>query len=145
MTTNRQAWMRWMLVVFVANGLGPFGLKILAERGLAEAWHYQYLIAWYIGGVLPMLAALLIARQLPTKWELLLAAAMGLGSFGGQLFSSFALERNVPGHVVFPATTGGSLFLVPLIGVLLFRERISGYGIAGLLTGTAALLLLSVS
>jgi len=145
MTTNRQYWMRWMLVAFVTNGLGPFGLKIITELGLAESWHYQYLIAWYFGGVLPMIAVLLIARQLPGKWELLLAAAMGLGSFFGQLFSSLALERNVPGHVVFPATTGGSLFLVPVIGVLLFREKISGYGIAGIVTGTAALLLLSVS
>jgi drug/metabolite transporter (DMT)-like permease len=145
MTTNKQAWLRWMLVAFVANGLGPFGLKILAERGLAEAYRFPYLIAWYGGGVLLMLVSLLIARQVPGKWELLLAAMMGLGSFGGQLFSSLALERNVPGHVVFPATTGGSLFFVPLLGVLLFRERISAYGIAGILIGTAALLLLSVS
>jgi drug/metabolite transporter (DMT)-like permease len=92
-----------------------------------------------------MLAALLAIRQLPGKWELLLAAAMGLGAFGGQLFSSLALAHKIPGHVVFPATTGGSLFVVPLVGVLLFGEKISRYGIAGILTGTAALLLLSVS
>ena len=145
MRTSQQAWMRWMLLAFVANGLGPFGLKILAERGLAESYRFPYLVAWYVGGMLPMLAVLLITRQLPGKWELLFGAVMGLGSFGGQLFSSLALEHNVPGHVVFPATTGGSLFFVPLIGVLLFREKISAYGIAGILTGTAALVLLSVS
>ena len=134
-----------MLLAFIANGLGPFGLKILDERGLAASYRYQYLIAWYGGGVLLMLVALLVIRELPGKRELLLAAMMGLGSFGGQLFSSLALAHNVPGYVVFPATTGGSLFVVPLIGVLLFREKISRYGIAGILTGTAALLLLSVS
>lgn len=134
-----------MLLAFFANGLGPFGLKILAERGLAEAYRFQYLIAWYGGGLSLMLVALLVARMAPGKWELLLGAMMGVGSFGGQLFSSLALQRSVPGHVVFPATTGGSLFVVPLIGVLLFREKISRYGIAGILTGTAALLLLSVS
>jgi drug/metabolite transporter (DMT)-like permease len=145
MNNSRQAWMRWMLLAFVANGLGPFGLKILDERGLAAAYRYQYLIGWFGGGTVLMLAALLAIRQLPGKWELLLAAAMGLGAFGGQLFSSLALAHKIPGHVVFPATTGGSLFVVPLVGVLLFGEKISRYGIAGILTGTAALLLLSVS
>jgi drug/metabolite transporter (DMT)-like permease len=145
MKDQRQAWMRWMLLAFIANGLGPFGLKIIAERGLAESYRFQYLIAWYGGGLSLMLVALLMAREAPGKWELLLGAMMGLGSFGGQLFSSLALQRSVPGYVVFPATTGGSLFVVPLIGVLLFREKISRYGIAGIVTGTAALLLLSVS
>jgi drug/metabolite transporter (DMT)-like permease len=145
MRDNRQAWMRWMIVAFIGNGLGPFGLKMLAEQGLAASYHYQYLAGWYAGGVLLMLAALLVARQRPRGLEVLIGAAMGLGSFGGQFFSSLALESSVPGHVVFPATTGGSLFVVPLAGMLLFRERISGYGIAGILSGTAALLLLSVS
>ena len=39
-------------IAFVANGLGPFGLKIMAEKGLSEKYHYQYLILWYAGGLL---------------------------------------------------------------------------------------------
>lgn len=37
-------WLRLMLIAFVANGLGPFGLKIMAEKGLSERYHYQYLL-----------------------------------------------------------------------------------------------------
>src|ERR1039457_1400311 len=39
---NTNTWMRLMLVAFLANGCGPFGLKVLAEHGLA-AWQSQYL------------------------------------------------------------------------------------------------------
>jgi multidrug transporter EmrE-like cation transporter len=67
-----------------------------------------------------------------------------VGSFGGQLFSLLTLERNVPGYVVFPMTTGGNLFLVAAAGVLLFREKIGPYGMAGILTGIASLVLLSL-
>jgi multidrug transporter EmrE-like cation transporter len=67
-----------------------------------------------------------------------------MASFGGQLFSLLALERNVPGYVVFPMTTGGNLFLVAAAGVFLFRERVGGYGIAGILTGILSLILLSL-
>jgi len=31
---NTDAWIRLMLVAFVANGCGPFGLKVLAEQVL---------------------------------------------------------------------------------------------------------------
>ncbi len=145
MKSQRQLWLYWMSLAFVANGLGPFGLKMLAGRGLAESYHYQYLAAWYFGSVALLLPALLAARLLPSRTEVLLAAVMGLGSFAGQFFSSRALEHGIPGYIVFPATTGGSLFVVPLAGILMFREKIRGYGIAGVATGTVALLLLTLS
>lgn len=141
---GRQTWLRLMLVAFVANGLGPFGLKMLAEKGLSESYRYQYLLWWYAGGLLLALGAFLTARIRPQAREILFAAVMGFGSFAGQLFSSLALERNVPGHIVFPATTGGNLFLVAAAGVLLFREKVGPYGLAGILTGIASLVLLSL-
>lgn len=67
-----------------------------------------------------------------------------MASFGAQFSSFLALEQKVPGYIVFPLATGGSLVLVAAAGVLLFRERIGGYGIAGIMTGVLALLLLSL-
>jgi drug/metabolite transporter (DMT)-like permease len=141
---SRQAtWLRLMLIAFVTNGLGPFGLKMIAERGLAESYHYQYLLWWYAGGLAISLAVLLISRRGLYPKEVLFGFAIGVGSFGGQLFSSLALEQGVPGHIVFPATTGGNLFLVAAAGVMLFRERLGPYGIAGIAAGVASLVLLS--
>jgi multidrug transporter EmrE-like cation transporter len=58
--------------------------------------------------------------------------------------AALALEKDVPGYIVFPMTTGGNLFLVAAAGVFLFRERVGAYGIAGILTGIVSLILLSL-
>jgi hypothetical protein len=57
---NRSStWMRLMLIAYVTNGLGPFGLKIMAEKGLLEQYHYQYLLLWYAGSLVFSLASFL--------------------------------------------------------------------------------------
>jgi multidrug transporter EmrE-like cation transporter len=137
-------WLRLMAVAFVANGLGPFGLKIMAEKGLSETYHYQYLILWYAGGLVFGIIWFLATRDRFRAQELVMSFGIGMASFGGQFFSLLALEKNVPGYVVFPMTTGGNLFLVAAAGVFLFRERVGPYGIAGILTGILSLILLSL-
>lgn len=142
--SREKTWLRFMLIAFVANGLGPFGLKMMAAKGLSGTYHYQYLLWWYAGGLALGLAAFAATRSRFRAWEIAFGFAVGIGSFGGQLFSSLALEEGVPGHIVFPATTGGNLFLVAAAGLLLFREKLGPYGIAGILTGIASLVLLSL-
>lgn len=142
--STSSTWLRLMLIAFVANGLGPFGLKMIAEKGLSERYQFQYLLLWYGGGLLFGLGWLLATRCRLRWQELVVAFGIAMGSFGGQFFSLLALERNVPGYIVFPMTTGGNLFLVAAAGVLLFREKIGPYGIAGILVGIASLVLLSL-
>lgn len=137
-------WLRLMLIAFVANGLGPFGLKILQERGLLEPYRLPYLLFWYLGA-LP-LAALAFLRK-PGRLsapEVLIGGAMGCCSLGGQLATAVALE-SLPGHVVFAITTGGNLFIVAAAGIFLFRERVGRYGLAGIGLGIVSLLLLGTS
>jgi multidrug transporter EmrE-like cation transporter len=83
------------------------------------------------------------ARNLKRR-EILLGAAMGACSLGGQGFTALALASQVPGHVVFPITTGGSLFLVAAAGVLIFKEKVGSYGVAGIILGITSLVLLSI-
>lgn len=138
------AWLRLMLVAFVANGIGPFGLKILTEMGLASTYQAQYLLYWYLGGFVFAAAALIRSGLRPRASEVLLGALMGGCSLLGQSFTGLALATGMPGHVVFPITTGGSLFLVATAGLVLFKERVGPYGIAGMVLGIAALVGLSL-
>lgn len=133
-----------MLIAFVANGLGPFGLKVLSEHGLAGEYQSQYLLYWYLGGLVFAAAALLGRWQRLARREIVLGALMGLCSLGGQSFTGLALSSGVPGHIVFPVTTGGSLFLVATTGLLVFREKVGIYGLLGLALGITSLVLLSV-
>jgi drug/metabolite transporter (DMT)-like permease len=143
---NRTAiWMRLMTIAFVANGLGPFGLKVMAEKGLLQSYHFQYLLWWYVGSGILSLAAFLTEGSGFAASEVVIALGIAAGSFGGQLFSLLALERGVPGYIVFPITTGGNLFVVAAGGVLLYKERIGRYGIAGIVVGVLSLVLLSLA
>jgi multidrug transporter EmrE-like cation transporter len=144
MIRDSGVWMRLMLVAFVANGIGPFGLKVLSEEGLAPRYQVQYLLYWYLGAFVFAIAALVRSRLRPYRREIWLGAMMGCCSLLGQLGTGLALSHGVPGHVAFPITTGGSLFLVATAGILLFKEQVGAYGVAGLVIGIAALVALSV-
>ncbi len=142
---NRSStWLRLMLLAFLANGLGPFGLKIMTEKGLSEKYHYQYLLWWYAGGLAFGLISFMLTRGRFYMRDVVMAFGIGVGSFSGQLFSLLALEQGVPGYIVFPMTTGGNLFVVALAGVFIFREKIGIYGVAGILMGILSLVLLSL-
>jgi multidrug transporter EmrE-like cation transporter len=144
MTADAGVWLRLMLVAFVTNGIGPFGLKILAEQGLATRYQAQYLLYWYLGAFVFAIVALARSRLRPFGREVWLGVLMGTCSLLGQAFTGLALSHGVPGHVAFPLTTGGSLFLVAAAGLLLFKERVGPYGMTGLVLGILALVALSV-
>lgn len=136
-------WLRLMLVAFIANGLGPFGLRVLQGEGLLEAFRYSYLFYWYLGGAALAVAFSLRRWSRPGAAECLLGGAMGACSLGGQVATALALET-VPGHAVFAVTTGGTLFVVAAAGILIFQEKVGKYGLAGITLGIAAILMLGL-
>jgi multidrug transporter EmrE-like cation transporter len=67
---------------------------------------------------------------------------MAIASVTGNLAMVTAMSHKVPGSIAYPVGNGGSLFLVVLAGVLLFKERVSAFGLAGIGVGIAAVLVL---
>jgi len=135
---------RCMAMSFLTNGLGAFGLRILAGAGLGHIQTIQYLALWYSAGLL--LAALAFFRRWgrPARKELVIGSVMALCSLIGQTGMAFALSAGLPGFVVFPVATGGGLIFVVLVGVLVFREPMRALGYLGIITGVAALILLAL-
>jgi len=139
-------WLVLMLVAFFFNGLGVFGLRILAGMGLSETHVNQYLLYFYLGGFLFMAAVLLIRKVTPSPREFGIGLLMALCSLSGTAALAYALGNyQIPGNIAFPIANGGSLFVVITGGVLLFRERLGLYGICGCSLGTLAIVLLSIS
>lgn len=142
--TANGLWLQLMAIALLANGLGPFGLKILAEKGLAQQHQYQYLVFWYLSGFVISLIVFLAGHTKPFKREILIGAGMGFFSVLGQVTLVMGLRSPVPGYLIFSLALGGSLFVVVAGGVLLFKERLKGYGIAGLALGAIALVILAI-
>jgi multidrug transporter EmrE-like cation transporter len=134
---------RYMAIAFLTNGMGAFGLRVLAGLGLAEDHSLPYLAIWYLAGLL--LAGAVYARRLgaPRAKEAAIGGGMALCSLAGQLGMALALAGRLPGFVVFPVATGGGLLLVVLVGVAVFGERMRPLGYFGTAVGVLALVLLA--
>jgi multidrug transporter EmrE-like cation transporter len=134
-------WLRLMAVAFFANGLGPFGLRVLADRGLLARWRLPYLALWYAGGLALAGLAFLRKPEPICRSEIKVGVGMAACSLAGQLATALALE-SIAGHIAFAVTTGGNLFIVAAAGILIFRERVNWYGAAGTALGFASLIML---
>jgi drug/metabolite transporter (DMT)-like permease len=137
-------WMRLMLAAMLANGFGLAGTKILTEMGLAERYQMHYLFAWYASGLLAAVVFLAPKLSLPHAREVWIGGAMAAMSFLGQFFIVTALRNGAPGFLVYPIAVGANVLFVAIGGVVLFRERLGPYGVAGILCGFLAILLLSL-
>jgi multidrug transporter EmrE-like cation transporter len=134
---------RYMTIAFLTNGMGTFGLRVLAGLGLADVSSVPYLGIWYLSGLL--LAGCVYLRRFgkPSGAEVLVGSGMALCSLVGQLGMALALAGQLPGYVVFPVATGGGLLLVVVVGVVLFGERMRPLGYLGISVGVLALVLLA--
>jgi multidrug transporter EmrE-like cation transporter len=132
-----------MALAFVANGLGVFGIRVLAGWGLAQSHTFTYLAIWYWSGFL-LAAAICFCRFTGVyRREILIAGLMGACSVSGQMSMLTALGNGAPGYVLFPVCIGGGIVLVAVVGILLFRERVRTIGIVGIIVGTIGAVLLA--
>ncbi|MDA2926131.1 hypothetical protein MYX78_02665 [Acidobacteria bacterium AH-259-G07] len=136
-------WIRMMLICFLTNGLGAFGLRIMSGMGLSETFKFPYLMLWYWSGLLLAALVFFAKQNRPYRRELVIGGGLALSSVIGQLGMAYSLDYGIPGYVVFQVAPGGGLFFVVLVGIFFFQERVSLYGIAGIVLGMSALAVLA--
>ena len=110
-----------MLGAFLLNGVCPFGLRVLAGRGLAHQYTPMYLVYWYLAGFAFGLLGLIKERQRVSLANLIIGLMMAAASVGGQFFMGLALLNGVPGSVVFMLGMGASMCVV-VLAVFSFLE-----------------------
>ena len=95
--------------------------------------------ALVLGWIHPFGGHLFSKNRRFTKQEVLVGIGLASSAVLGQLGMALSLDHGIPGFVVFQVAPGGGLFFVVLAGVLFFKERVSIYGVAGIVIGMAAL------
>ena len=98
------------------------------------------LCAFMVAG-LSAFGLLLWRREVPTGKEWLLGAGLGITNLLQTLFILKSLE-SLPGYVVFPVTSAGSLLLTTLAAVWFLKERLRFHSYAALAIAIAAVALL---
>jgi len=133
-----------MAIAFLTNGLGAYGLRVLAAGGLGKVTAMEYLAMWYLAGTVLAVAAYFRQMGRPFGREVMVGSGMAVCSVAGQMGMALALEGGLPGFVVFPVAVGGGLLMVVMVGVLLFGEKLHPVGYLGIATGVSALVLLAL-
>ena len=142
---NVKIWITAMLCAFLLNGICPFGLRVLAGRGLAQQYTPVYLVYWYLAGFGFGLLGLIKSRQKLSLANLTIGLIMAVASVGGQFFMGLALSHGVAGSVVFMLGMGASMCVVVLGGLIFFHERVGTYAKLGIVIGLAAAVLLGAT
>ena len=142
----KRGWFLFMALSFTLNALVVYGFTLVAcVSGPGAANNSAFLLA--SAGVLAggSLVLALARRSAASAGSGLLAGlAGGTFSFIGCYFTMLALNADIPGSVVYPATLGGSNIVVALIALLFLRERPGRWGYLGIAGGTLALVLLGM-
>jgi drug/metabolite transporter (DMT)-like permease len=138
--SDKSKWLPLMLLAFVGQGLAMSSQKLLVEAG-ASKYAWQFLIVLYWSGFTVMVLLSLLREAWPNRRELLTGLVMAVCSVIGNVSITKAMA-DVPAVVAYPVGNGGTLTLVVLAGVLFFKERIHRIGLAGIVCGVSAILVL---
>ncbi len=137
-------YIRFMTIAFLTNGLGAFGLRVLAGDGLGNITEIQYLTLWYAIGFVTALVAYMLRSGRPNMKEVVIGSGMAVCSLCGQLGMALSLSTGIPGFIVFPVATGGGLLFVVAAGRLVYHEPMGVLGTMGVLIGVVALIILGL-
>ena len=132
---------RWLALI-----LGAFLLSGAPRVGqtLTSAWRIDailYLCFSYAIGAL--LLAVVSGRAAFQRAALPWGAVSAVASYLGVFFTLKALERLGP-HVVFPISLSGPILLGLACSLVLFKERVTPRGWAGILSGAAGIAVLAI-
>lgn len=132
---------RLIAVAFVLNGALMVITKLVGKLGLAA---YIPVVLFCVYGIGCAIGAIYMHRsgKAVQPWSVAIGAMGGIGTAVG-LSTHMQAAAMLPGYVVFPMVSGGTLIIVAIAGRFIFKEHIGPYGIAGIVAGALAIGLLS--
>lgn len=131
-----------LLLLLVCGGLADFMAKVFEQLNLPEL-KGQYLFFTFLTALVLCVVLILWKRQKVGKMEILFGILLGIPNY---YCSSFLLQSldSVPAVVAYPTYSVGTIILVTIASLLLFREKLSRHKGAALLIILVSLILLNL-
>jgi len=139
----RRRWGFFMAFSFVLNGLTQYSFKLAAHFQPTKSLEQG------IGNVLALYVTMIVTGSLiattqprrgSTPWAAATGAVAGTCLCLGGIATVTALSvYQIPAHLLFPTTAGGSSVMVVVISVIFLKERPGRFGWSGIVVGAAAL------
>lgn len=132
----------FLIAMLLSCGMGDAMAKVFTESGVAHL-EEQFLFYTFALAMLMCAVCMTVKGQKIGKWEAAFGVLVAVPNFFSSKFLLGALE-SLSSVIVYPVFSVGSILVVTLTGVLLFRERLSKSQWAGVAVILAALVLLNV-
>lgn len=130
-----------LLICFSLNGTSMLATKMVGEMGLAGLIPLV-LLAMY-GVAMAGSAVIIMAMRKPIERKSVGIGLMAAVGTSAGIGSNMAAAALLPAYTVFPIVQGGALLFVLIAGRMFFKEQIGIYGVMGVITGIAAIVMLS--
>ncbi|MCJ7552931.1 MAG: EamA family transporter [Ignavibacteriaceae bacterium] len=132
----------FLIGVLLFIGVNDFAMKffqLLRTSGEESFFVYMIFTTAFIVG-----AAVIFTRKIKIeKSEFLTGLVLGIPNYFSTVFLLAALST-LPAMIVYPVINTGVIIVTTLAAYLIFKEKLNYFGIAALILGTVAILLLGV-
>ena len=147
---SRHGWGCLMARSVIMNAATQYGYKLAQSAQIEKSMvnNVGYMLSMYSAVALTGLVMLFLLprRKGSVGRACLTGASVGTCLFFGGIFVLQALSvGHIPGHLLFPATSGGGSILVAVLSVIFLKERPGRFGWAGIVVGAGALTLLGMA
>lgn len=132
----------WLIAMLLSCGMADAMSKIFTESG-AAALEGPFLFYTFAMAMALCFVIMAVKKQKIGAGEALFGTMIAIPNFFASMFLLGALE-SLSAVIVYPVFSVGTILVVTLMGVLVFRERLAGKQWIGVATILAALVLLNI-
>ena len=131
-----------LLCLLLCSGITDSMAGIYDQAGV-PAFRNHYLFFTFLAALLIALGSALFKKEKPRSADLLFGVLVGVPNYFSSRFLLLSLEQ-VPAVVVYPVFSIGTLLIISIIGIAIFREHLSRQKLCAMVLIAAALLLLNL-
>jgi len=131
-----------LVMLFAADGFGGIMAKVFREMGNPLLGDH-FLFLTFLTAFVICIVIVAVKKEQPGKNELFYGILIGVPNFMQARFQLLALET-IPAVVVYPVRSVGTILVITLAGVLMFREKLNKKQLAALAAILVSLVLLNV-
>ena len=132
----------WLLALLLTSGITDTMANIYDKTG-AAALKNHYLFYTFLAALLTAFALALVRKQRPKTADVVCGLLIGIPNYFSARFLLLALS-SVPAVITYPVYSIGTMIVISMVGVLFFKEKLSGQKKCALLMILAALVLLNI-
>jgi len=132
----------YLILVLIGIGINDFCMKVFSEwrPQNEEPW---FILSIFLSAFIYSSAYLLFRRIKFEKKTAFRGAFLGVPNVFSSVFLLFALAV-VPAFIVYPAVNIGIILLTSILALIIWKEKLNKFGIAALITGSSAIILLGL-